>query len=75
MSESKDTLDNHIAKIHTDKYSCKECDCTSTTVMSMTDPSKLEHSIEQLDGSADIKKPDKKFIMMDFHKGSYAQQA
>ena len=60
MSQSKDTLNNHIAKTHIGKYTCKECDYTSTSVNSMNDDSKLEHGIEPLDGSAEITKSKKK---------------
>ena len=58
--EYKNTLDKHIDETHTKKFTCNECDFTTTTVKCMTDHSKLEHCIEQLDGSAEIVKSNKK---------------
>ena len=49
----KNTLDKHIDENHTKKLTCKECDYTTTTIQCMNDHSKLEHIIEQLDGSTE----------------------
>ena len=58
--KSKDTLDIHTQETHTEKWTCKECDYTSTTVKNMNEHSKMEHKIEQLDGSTEIKQSDKR---------------
>ena len=52
--DSKDNLEKHIDETHTEQLTCKECDYTSTSVKCMTEHEKLEHSIEQLDGSTEI---------------------
>ena len=38
------------------KLTCNECDFTTTTFQSMNDHNKLEHIIEQLDGSTEESK-------------------
>ena len=52
--DSKDNLEKHIDETHTEQLTCKECDNTSTSVKCMTEHEKLEHSIEQLDGSTEM---------------------
>ena len=56
--KSKDSLEIHIQETHTEKLTCKECDYTSTTVKNINGHSKMEHKIELLDGSTEIKKSD-----------------
>ena len=59
MDESKETLVSHISKLILRNVT-EEYDETSITVKYIADHSKLEHSIDQLDGSAEITKSKKK---------------
>ena len=51
--KDKNALDKHIDENYTKKLIFNECDFTTTTFHCMNDHNKLEHIIEQLDGSTE----------------------
>ena len=57
---SKDTLDTHMMKEHTEEIPCQECDHISKTPNNMKEHVIENHTIEQLDGSSELQKSPEK---------------